>query len=334
MFWPTKAPHKLCCLLPLLVLISCRNDKTGPKETPAKVANPVTETALTTITLSAKAEERLGIETAVVEARELPGVLKAGGEIIAVPGREANVTAPVSGTVLYAQTGPPITAGLRVKKGQEIMRLLLMPPEKELSTAQAEVAVKQAEYEVALAKYRRLEELFEDKAVSEKSLQQAQAELTSARATLSTAKGRLELLNSSSLDSVQQNLSTFVLESPIGGVLQHVFVAPGQTVPVSAPLFVVCAQTPVWIRVPVYVGDLKKIDIDKEAETTAMGGILPDERIFARPVQGPPLSDALSASSDLFYELANSDGRLRIGHKVMVFLPLTSSESSYTVPFS
>ena len=149
-------------ILPLLCYCGSGDElaKEGP---PAKVENAVKESSLTTLTLSPEAEERLGIEIFTTEKKNIPIVMKLGGEIIVPPGFEAKVAAPVAGTVINSKNGNFLKAGSVVKKGQEIMRLLLMPPGKDLIGAREEVIVKQAQYEVAQEKWKRAEQLLKDK---------------------------------------------------------------------------------------------------------------------------------------------------------------------------
>ena len=309
----------------------------GPAEQsqkPAKVANTVEESALSTVTLSTKAEERLGIEISPVERKKFPGSLEIGGEIIPVPGNVAHVSAPVPGIVLHTRSGKIPLAGKFVKKGEEILRLLILPPESELLGAREEVAVRQEELNVAQAKADRARQLLASKAISEKDNEEIQAELARSKASLNMAKARLDLLSGRDLDAAAENLSTLVLESPVDGVLQRIYVAPGQTVPASTNMFEVAGLNPVWIRVPVYVGDLDEIDRQENASVRLLGGNHSKTFFQARPVQGPPLSDASSASADLFFEISNSEMLFRIGQKVRVSLLQKAPEESLVVPWS
>jgi len=318
-----------------MVIMSCGQEKLSEKkESPAKIDNPVEEYNLTTIKLTPRAEERLGIETAPALYRSMPGFMELGGEIIAPPGTEIKITAPLAGTVRLNSKGKSIYAGTKVKKGQEIMRLLLMPPEQDFMGIQEEVAAKQVEYDVALAKMARTEQMLKDGAASEKAFQEAQAELASAQASLNETKGKLNLLNGAGGDSNDNGLSTLVLESPVDGVLYHLYVAPGQTVPASTALFDVVSQNPVWVRVPVYSGNLSKIDLKKNGVVRSLGAKAQTMLTEAVPVQGPPLSNSISASSDLYYQLPNKDGLFRIGERVRVKLILKSEERDLVIPLS
>jgi cobalt-zinc-cadmium efflux system membrane fusion protein len=326
---------KYLCPIILLILFSCgRNHQSAEKsQPPAKAENVVPESALSTITLSPKAEERLGIEISTVESRKLPASLKLGGEIISLPGNEVKVSAPGAGTVLKSKVGEVLIAGKFVKRGQEILRLLLLPPEKDLLGAREEVALKQEQLEVAQAKFNRAKHLLANSAISEKAFEEAPVELTRAKAALNAATARLNLLTNTDLDTAAESLSTLALESPIDGVLQSILVAPGQTVPAATILFEIARINPVWVRVPVYVGDLAKIDIQKDVAVKPLGTDQNSSFFKAKPVQGPLLSDANSASADLFYEISNNNKLFRIGQKVSVSLILKSSEKSLIVPW-
>lgn len=326
----------LFILLSSFIFYSC-GKRHGPSEEsqkPAKVENTVKESDLSTVTLSQKAEERLGIETSAVENRKLPDTLELGGEIIPVPGNDVRLSAPVAGTVLPSKSGKIPLPGKSVTQGEEILRLLMLPPEKELLGAREEVAVRQKELEVTQAKANRSKQLLASKAISEKSFEAVQAELIKAKASLKAAAARLNLLSGTNLDAAAGDLSTLVLESPVDGVLQSVFVAAGQIVPAATVLFEVASLEPVWVRVPVYIGDLAKIDLQKDATIIPLGMNQGSTFFQAKPVQGPPLSNAGSASADLFYEISNSDRLFRIGQKVRTSLLLEAYEESLVVPWS
>ena len=319
-----------------ILFIQCgQNEKAvEKKESPAAVENAVNEEKLSQVTLTARAEERLGVEVSEVKNIDLPGSMALGGEIVAVPGNGSTVSAPMAGTVLKTESGSFPTAGRRLRRGQPILRLLLLPPEKDLLSAKEDVLVKREQLELARSKADRAEKLLATRAISEKALEEAKVELTQAKAALSTAESRLNLLSSTDVDGAASGLTTLVMKSPVNGVLLKLYVAQGQTVPASALLFEVAGLSRVWVKVPVYVGDLSKIDPGSEALVTLMDRSGGDQSYPAAPVQGPPLSDAASVSSSLFFQLDNADGIFRVGQKVGVILTKKGAENSLTLPRS
>ncbi len=320
----------------LLLYIACgagpgSSEKAAPH---AKVENAVKEAALATVTLSTQAEERLGLELSKAEMRQMPGSLTLGGEIVALPGNEVRITAPAAGAILSPENTDVPLPGMTVKKGQAVLRLLIMPPERDLIGAQEDVSVKQEQFDVTKVKADRAKQLLADKAVSEKAFEDAQVELTKATAALNAATARLNLLTGTAIEQAAQSLSTLVLESPIDGVLRRLLVSPGQTVSASTELFEVVGMKIVWVRVPVYAGDLDEVDVRKTAAVRLLGGDGSPKIFSAKPVAGPPLSDPASASSDLYYELGNGERLFRIGQKVVVSLVKNSAENTLVVPWS
>ncbi|MCB9508566.1 MAG: efflux RND transporter periplasmic adaptor subunit [Deferribacteres bacterium] len=329
--------RKLAGLFALCILLastwSCSKEpKAAAGNTPpAKVQNGVKESALTTVTLSPQAEQRLGVETVIVERRKLPRALELGGEIIAPPGREVTIAAPVAGVVLAANGTEP-QAGMTVRKGQAVFRLLPLPAGQDFIGAPEEVALKKTQYRVTLAKAERARQLLQDKAGSEKALQEAQAELAIAEAAYKSAEARLQLSNSHNPDSDIIAHSTMALAAPFDGVVQHIDVAPRQNVAAGTALFQIASQNPVWVRTPVYVGDLSSVDRQQPARISSFGAAKDGAAFEAQPVQGPTLSDANAASTDLYFELQNTEQRFRIGEKVAVSVVQQSERKGLVVP--
>jgi len=301
---------------------------------PAEVHNAVKETDLTTVTLTAEAESRLGIQTAVVEYRPVEKSRTFGGEVLPVSGRSITISAPLSGTLLLPEGGSAVTAGIQVTSSQPLYRLLLSLPERDLLSVQEEVSLRKVEYELTQKRVARAEQLLDDKAGSVKQLEDAQAQLASARVALEIAQTRLELLKRGELDVTTNGLSSLIIKSPVDGIIQKVHVAAGQTVTGTTALLEIAGVDPIWIKVPVYVGYLTAIDLQKPARVHDLADFAGAKTQTAEPVAAPFSADPESATADLFYELSNKDLLYRPGQKVSVTLILTATEESLTVPYS
>lgn len=309
------------------------NQPSSSAAPPAKVANGVKESELATVALSPEAEQRLGIEIAPVENRQVPRMLRLGGEIIALPGRRIFITAPMAGVVI-APTGSLPQSGTRVRQGQAIFRLLPLPAERDLLGSPEEVTLKKMQLDVVRAKAKRAAQLVLDKAGSVKAQEEAEAELAAAEAAFNAAQARLHLSNNTAPDSAAIALATMTLAAPFDGVIQQINIAPRQTVSAGAELFEVIAQNPMWVRVPIYVGDLATIDRQQPAQVSAFGNNHDTAPRAAKSVQGPPRSDPNAASTDLYFELSNYDNAFRVGDKVGVTITQRNAETSLVVPLS
>jgi len=183
----------VCVVLMLFSLSGCSKKPSSPEkhQSPAEILKPVKETDLTTIILTGEAVERLGIELAVVEERYMEKHKTYGGDIVPVSGRSITVTAPLPGTLLPESGSVPV-AGMQIKASEPLYNLLLTIPQEDILTVQEEVALKAAEFELAEKTLKRTQQLLEEKAGSEKSLEQAQAQLSKSSASFEIVKIKLD----------------------------------------------------------------------------------------------------------------------------------------------
>ncbi len=330
-----RNPGSILLTLLFLIAAGCSKNNESKKVPPSSVENPVKESDLTTIKLAPKAVERLGIRAQVIEERPMGQTRTYSGEIMAVPGQSMTMTAPVSGTILGLKDGALPPAGSPVRKGQVIYRLLILPSEKDLISAQEDVKLRQVQYQVVTEKLKRADQLLKDKAGSLRAKQEAEAELANIEAGLRVAEARVELMKGNSGSGVSDNLSTLNVESAVTGFIQRVYASPSQVVSANAPIMDVSAVSPLWVRVPVYAGDLRLVDLKKMAHVRSLSdfkGSSGDRE--AAPVNGPQTADPLNSSADFFYQLTNADGLFRPGQRVSVTVSLKSQEQALLIPFS
>ena len=326
----------LCLISALITACGCtkKTATTEKSQPPATVQNAVKETDLTTVILTPAAETRLGIELAAVEVRSIKKNRTYGGEVVPVSGRSITVNAPLSGTLLLPENGLVPTAGKQITTSEPIYRLLLALPRQDILTVQEEVYLRQADVELGEKAVRRAQQLLDDKAGSLKELEQAKTQLSKAMASLKIAKVRIELLEKGEIDSADEGLSSLLVRSPIDGIIQKVHVSPGQTVTASEALVEITSIDPVWIKVPVYVGDLTSIDSNQPAKVHNLGDFAAVETQIAEPVVASFTADPQSVTVDIFYELPNTDFSYRPGQKVSVTISLKVSEQTLVVPYS
>lgn len=160
--------------------------------------------------------------------------------------------------------------------------------------ADGQVAAAQVQLEAAKVALTRAEGLMANKSGTQRAVDEARAQAQLAEAALRTARERRALL--------------------------------------GAPLFDAVRQDVLWVRVPVYAGDLDQIDRAASAGVSSLGNVTNKFQRTARPVTAPFLAGAAPATVDLFYELENADGKLRPGQKVTVTIPLQGEVEGLVVP--
>jgi RND family efflux transporter MFP subunit len=329
-----KKIHLVVALMPVIWL-SCKSPGDSKKVPAVTIENPVKESELTTVRLTEKSAERLGIRTAPMESSSVISARVYSGEIMAIPGRSMTLNAPVSGTVLGIKGGVLPLAGTAIRKGQVLYRLLILPSEKDLISAQEDVKLRRVQYDVAVEKLKRAEQLLLDKAGSVRARQDAESELANVTAGLRVAEARVELMKGNSSEAVTDKLSTLNIESSVDGFIQRVYASPSQVVSANAPIMDVAAISPLWVRVPVYAGDLGLVNGKIPARVRPLSSYSGAENeIIAQPVQGPQTADPLNTSADFFYEISNADMKFRPGERVSVTVSLKQEQTSLVIPFS
>ena len=320
--------RRLLMLAPAL-LAACGPNATPPAASApaAKVTGAVPEAALATLTLTDAATTRLGIETAQVERRRIATTRSLGGEVLPAGGAQLTVTAPVAGT-LSADAPSPVV-GSAVASGALVLTLVPLAPAERDVRVEAERVVAEAvgRQEMAAKRAQRARLLAQDGAGSLRASEEAAADLAVADAALAAARERLAL--------AAQGVSAsgaIRLTSPRAGVLRALYANAGQTVAAGAPLFDIVGLDTVWLRVPVFAGDLDAIDRRAPVEVVSLGASPGASGRTGTPIAAPPTADLATAGVDLFYRLANVDASLRPGQRVSVRVPLAAGAEHLVVP--
>lgn len=356
-----KAARRRAIVVVLFVasLIGCQRASPvdGKATIPAaKVAHVAQEDELNTIQLSPEAEERLGIEVAPVQIRSIERKRTVGGEVSLPPGKSIIVSAPLAGMLRAPTENAVPKIGSQVRADQPIFTLvpLLSPersvltPAERVSLAQikstiaqsqidAEGQVQQAEVQVEAAQIAldRAQRLLREQAGTARAVDDAKAQLELATKTLKAARTRKELVDNIRLDEEEPGkVQPIEIASPHEGIVRSLQVAPGEVVASGAPLFEIMDASTIWIKVPVYVGDLDDIVEEGEARVSSLAEAVGAETLSAMPIAAPPTAIPLASAVDLYYRLDNTTGELRPGQRVAVQLPLKGEREERVFPWS
>ncbi len=271
---PTSA-----ALLVLTGVIACGDGESA--EEPAHVQNPIAEADLTTVRLTERAVERVGIEVGAVTSRELRRHRALGGELIPPPGSAVRVSAPRAATVLAPESGRIPAAGATVSAGQQLLRLAILPNGNAWGGAREALTVAEARLTNARAKADRALTLLNDSVGSLAAYEDARAELESAAAEAQAWRARFDLLQTGVTGADAAALSPVVLMAPRSGSVLSLSVTAGQTVVDGAALLEIVDLDPLWVRVPLYAGDVADVDAEAPARFSS-SPIRPERRARQR----------------------------------------------------
>jgi RND family efflux transporter MFP subunit len=346
-------------LLCIVYLTGCEHKSAGAAgtaEPAAKVPNPPKEDQLNTFELAPTAEKRLEISTGTVERRPIVRVRMYAGEIVIPTGSSIIVSAPLAGFLRAPETGAPKIVGEQVHKGQAIYELAPGISEKQQSVmtpvdrlnmemaranlaqsrnnADAQVAITDEQLRAAKIELDRATRMEEQGVATLQVLDRAKTTYIQAQKSHDAALQGKEIWDRIQLDEKTGEFKPLVIEAPQDGIIRFQHAVAGEGVAAGAVLFEVLNTSVVWIKVPVYAGEISEIDMAQPALLSSLEDRDGKNAMAARPVSAPPTAQPLSSSVDLYYEIENPDGQLRPGQKLNANLPLRDERESLVVPFS
>jgi cobalt-zinc-cadmium efflux system membrane fusion protein len=309
---------------------------------PSKVTGAVKEADLARLELTEQAEHRLGIVAVEAKRQPVPRAVSYAGEVMIPTGRLIIVASPFLGTVEAPPGAKVPLPGSPVSQGQPIfvVKPILSPEARAtmaplLKEADGQVRTAQEQLKIARIALDRAENAVRDKLLPAAALIDAKAQFDVTQTAHKAAEERRDELRKIALDpDAGGGMTTLTFRAPVKGILHNVHAQEGQPVPAAAPLFDVAELDPIWVRVPVYVGDLERLAADKPAGAGGLSAAPGVGVKAARPVIAPPAGDPLAATVFLYYEVENHDHALRPGQRVGVTLPLSGDEDSLAVPRS
>lgn len=319
----------------LQICVAAQTEPASAKAKLATVASPVKESTLNTVVLAEEAEKRLGVSTSKVVSKAIARARIYSGEILVPADRALTTQAPFTGTV--AMSGKLPRPGDRVRKGQTILELLpMLAPEAKtnlevnLTDMQGQLSNAETQQHIAEIALQRAQQLFEDKAGSKRSVQEAQASYDQANDSLKALRQRQQLVTRA---LGNHGAGKTVLTAPGDGVLTVLNVQSGQVVPGGTVLFTVANQSTVWVRTAIPVGDLGQI-LGHDNATIQNFSRQAAPRFIAHSIIAPPSAVVNTMTVDVYHELNNQTAGFVPGQRVSVELQQRGQGSFDTIPWS
>jgi hypothetical protein len=211
------------------------------------------------------------------------------------------------------------------------LRPLVTPNPNEQAQAKRDVELARTRAETADRQAQRLASLGKEGVGDEPLLETKQADAEMARSDLAAAQTRLDQLRGASPLTSDVSLA---LKAPQDGVLVRLLATGGQSVSEGAPLFEVAELDRLWVEVPLYVGDVDRVDRSAPASLSSLGSTATKDLVTAAPVAAPPIGEASTATARLFYEIENVGRRFTPGQRVAMRLPVIGAkEPRLVVPY-
>ena len=149
--------------------------------------------------------------------------------------KETAVRARVGGILLKRN----YTEGAKVNEGDVLFEIDPEPYKVALAQAQAKLSQTKAQLTAAESQWKRISKLFEERIVSEKSRDEAKANLEALEASLKLAQAEV--------DSAQKNLDNTTLTAPIAGITSMETVSEGSLIAVNNQLTTITQLDPIYV---------------------------------------------------------------------------------------
>jgi multidrug efflux system membrane fusion protein len=316
----------LAALAGVLLPISKLADKTiNP---PGKTAQHHSETKRrqAILTLDPRAQSRIGLKTEVLAARTFRAELVAYGLLQEDPAETFVVRAPLAGTLKPANAHPWPHLGERIS--DEVVAGEISPRvapvervglESQLARAESEVTSATASADAARAAFDRAKILNADnKNVSDRDLQAAEATFKGEEARLKAAKENVSLVRSS-LAASSGPTAPMPLRVEHGGQVVEVLAQPGETVASGQPLF----------RIVRYDQLLAKVDLPAGQQ---ISGLVSSARIVPADYENRSLRGMVIAQTAVDPKLQGQSFIIRVHVDGLALRPGTAVAAYFAVP--
>ena len=306
-----------------------RTEAAAEKErnAPIQSAGRVTRTPEgdTVLTLEPAAQARIGLETSVLSAQSLAREAAAYGRLEEDPSQSFILRAPIAGVLHSAQGGQWPSIGQNLAAGAAIGSIepRFAPVDRitlsnQLATARSEVSAATAAATAAQAAYERARLLNADnKNVSDRVLQEAEARLRSEEARLKAANDTVGLLESSLKSGSLGERRPLVMDR--GGDVVEVMAQPGEVIESGAPILRVTGFDHLLANITIPGGQGIPTSV-ATARIVALG--YEDQPLPATRVAYAPTIDAKTQGQSVLFRLAAAPPGLRPGLAVTAYLSL------------
>jgi membrane fusion protein, heavy metal efflux system len=235
-------------LLLALLLASCATDAPAPEGD----ATEPTDAAASEVTLTPEQVKAIGLLTGPLQQRGLRTSLKANGRLALPPNRLAQASILIGGLVKSI----PVEEGQHVEKGQVLATLENL----EFLQVQQDYLETAANLQVLESDLKRQQDLNADHINANKTLERAQADLSSAKARAAALGAKLRLFGTEPTHLTPETITaSFAMRSPITGEVKNIAITMGQFAEPNKPLFEVVDNSALHVDLNVFEQDVARV---------------------------------------------------------------------------
>ena len=262
----------------------------------------------------------LGITTTAVETRPGGEGTPVLGELHVNESAYGEVSSPVPARALRVLALP----GVRVRRGQVLAEMQSL----ELGKTRGDYRDAQARVDLARQALERKRRLAAERIASQREVQEAEADLRRAEASVQGARGTLNALGASSDGGGDD--SRLVLRAPVSGTVIDRHLVQGEVAQPGQALFKVGDLSTLWLIAHASERDAVRVRPGSSARVAIPA--LPGSSLSGRVASVGSQVEVSSRTIPIRIELANPGGILRPGMSASVWLPVGEGGTVLAVP--
>jgi cobalt-zinc-cadmium efflux system membrane fusion protein len=240
----------------LTLLLSC-SGSSEKKENDTHEASAKAEEKSEGLLLTQRQMDAVGIETGLIEKRNLDAIVKANGQLAVPPQNKADVSILSGGIINHIY----VLEGQQVKRGQ----MLATIANQELIKIQQDYLAAKNNFTYIQAEYDRQTQLKAAGAGTGKSFQSSQATYNAERSRLASYQSQLKQLGISTAKiSGGTIVSQFPVLSPISGTVGHVIANTGAFVQPGTSIMEVVDNSKIHCDLTVFEKDLMQVKVGQK----------------------------------------------------------------------
>jgi cobalt-zinc-cadmium efflux system membrane fusion protein len=240
----------------LTLLLSC-SGSSEKKENDTHEASAKAEEKPEGLSLTQRQMDAVGIETGLIEKRNLDAIVKANGQLAVPPQNKADVSILSGGIINHIY----VLEGQQVKRGQ----MLATIANQELIKIQQDYLAAKNNFTYIQAEYDRQTQLKAAGAGTGKSFQSSQATYNAERSRLASYQSQLKQLGISAAKiSGGTIVSQFPVLSPISGTVGHVIANTGAFVQPGTSIMEVVDNSKIHCDLTVFEKDLMQVKVGQK----------------------------------------------------------------------
>jgi RND family efflux transporter MFP subunit len=268
--------------------------------------------------------QALGIQTAPLQSQTGPVKASFPAHVVVPPTAEQVVSSPVAGLVAQLL----VQQNQVVRSGTPLVRIA----SPELGQLQLQLLQASARATLARQAAKREQALFDEGIIPQRRVQETQAGLSEAEATLNQARAALRLSGMPAATIARIAASgkpqdSITLAATQAGIVTEIAVKPGQRVEAATALLHVAQIDSLWLDI--------QLPVSESANWLPGTKLKVQGRdVTARILSASPTVSSSSQTVVLRAEVEGKAGQVRPGEFVTVELPFAATQGSWSVPLS